>query len=164
MIIVVILTALAQRDIILASRKTCSPTLGCSMTASTPRISKCLASLGDKLPVIALRMESKFQHPKGVIVAHLALRLREAHLAMGVFASATDHKLANTVRRIGLSLRVLRCKTLVVVVVAAYDDISTAMIERVPKRFHRRIIAMFTPGTKQWLVEVRKRACGGMLL
>src|SRR5215831_3997768 len=122
------------------------------MTASTSRISKSLASLRDKLPVIALCVESKFQHTKGVVVSHLALRLREAHLAMGVLATATHHKLANTVLRIGLSLGVLRCKTLIVVIVAAYDDISSAMIERVPKRLHRRIIAMFTSGTKQWFV------------
>src|ERR671931_589520 len=75
-----------------------------------------VAGLRDELPAVARRQEDQLQHAEGFVVADLAVRDRRPE-PTEVLPARADDELADASLRIGDSLRGLRCKPLVVVLV-----------------------------------------------
>ena len=82
---------------------------------------------------------------------------------MGILSTGADDEFPDTVPRIGISVGILGGKALIMMIVAADDDVSASGVEHLPQRFHLRIIAVLRAGTKQGLMEIRQGAGSGML-
>ena len=88
------------------------------MTASAAGIRKRPARLWNKLPVIARGVEREFQHPKCIGVPYFAVGPGSRETPVGVVAAGAGHERANTTCRVSVSIRILRCKSLVIVIVS----------------------------------------------
>jgi len=108
-------------------------------------------------------MKSELQHSKRVAISYLAVRLSGSHCPVRIFSTAANYELANAMLGVRFTARVLRCKTLVVMIVSVDDQIRTRVIERVPQRFHQEIVSVSAAGTEQGLVKICEGAARRML-
>ena len=111
------------------------------VTGCATRIGELFSRRGDKLPIIASRVQCQFEHAKGIQVAYLAIRLDLANTIV-IFATGADDKLTDTPLRISSAGGVLRRESLVVVVVAVEDHIHARGVQRLPDRLHLDRVAM----------------------
>src|SRR6185312_15060003 len=118
------------------------------MAGPGARIRECLPCFWNELPVIALGMKSELQHSKRVTISYFTVGLGLSKDPVRVFPSTADYKLANAVESIQSAIRILRCKALVIVIVAVDDYIRARVIERIPQGFHQRIVSVRTAGTE----------------
>src|SRR5260221_9808971 len=98
-------------------------------------IRKALPFFRDELPVVTIGAQSQFQHTERIGVSHLAVWVRSSKRAV-VLSAGADDKFADAALGVGSAIGSLRCETLVIVVVAAQDDVGIGFIERLPKGLH----------------------------
>lgn len=113
--------------------------------------------LRNELPVVAAGFQSELQNSKSCCVANLAVGLGSAKGAV-IFPAGADDEFANAANRIGRAVGRLGSEALVVVVVASDDYVGVRGVERIPKRFHRQIVAMSAAGTEKGFVPVSQSA------
>ena len=124
------------------------------MTSRAAGIGERLAGFGNKLPIVALRMERQLQNTIGVIVPDLTVGQGFAHGAVSIFPASAYHELTDAMVKVTFSVGILRSETLVVVIVAVEDDFSASGVQRVPKRLHLEVIAVLSTRAEQRLVKV----------
>ena len=113
-----------------------------SVTFIAARISKSLAFIRNKLPVVALRMQREFEHAECISLVSFAVFDDARKDAMCVLAPCTNDELANSVLRISFAVWILLSKALIVVVVAANDNVRAVVVKNVPERLDLNVIAM----------------------
>src|SRR5712691_236135 len=102
------------------------------MAGATARIPECLACYGNKLPVVAVGMQSQFQNSVCIGVAHFTVSDRLGENPMAILSARARDEFANAVRAIEMSVRILRCKPLVIVIMAVDHDVCACRVERLP--------------------------------
>src|SRR3954452_6299211 len=105
-----------------------------------PRVGEA-AGRGVELPVVARRVKVEFddaERPRGPELAVRPDRPEVAYLG----AASPDHELADPARPILVAIGVLWRETFVVVVVAVDDEVGARVVERLPERVDRAIVAM----------------------
>ena len=108
------------------------------MGRGSARVGERLAGDRDELPVVARGVQRELDHAVGARVAHLARRQDRAEAGQGGTTGA-DHELAHAEARIGRAARVHRREALVVVPVAAEEDVGPAVVEVLPQLLHVRV-------------------------
>jgi hypothetical protein len=131
------------------------------MTIAAAGVRKALAGLWDKLPVVAVGLESELQNAESCRIAQFAVRLRLFKGTM-VLATRTDDEFANSPLRIRRAFRILRSESFIVVVVTVDDHIRVGVIERLEERLYSRVVAVSAVGTEQRLVPIGEGASDGM--
>ena len=135
-----------------------SPARGSAVASAASRIGERPALLGDEFPAVASGLQVQLDDPVRAGVPHLAVRSDRSE-AVGVGAAGADDELADTRGRIGHTVRVLRRKALVLVVVPVENDFGSAVVQ---SRSSTAAIAVVTAvhGARgeQRVVEVRERA------
>src|SRR5579864_2986882 len=127
------------------------------MALGAARIDERFAGLGNKLPVVAARMQSELQYAEGVGIAYFAVGDDGADGPL-IFSPGAHHKLSNPARGIGRAIRVLRRKAFVIVIVAGDNHVGIGIVKRLPQRLDAHIVAMSAAGTEERLMPVRQRA------
>src|SRR5579859_4330543 len=112
-----------------------------SVAGAAAGIFEGLPFLGNELPVVAGSPESELEHAECGGVADFAVGFHWAKRAMVLAASAND-ELADAADGISNAIRRLRRKSFVVMVVAADNHIGVGIVERVPQRFDRQVVAV----------------------
>ena len=131
------------------------------MTFAAAGVRKALAGLRDKLPVVALGLESELQDAESCRIAQFAVGFRLSKGTM-VFAARAGDEFANSPLWIRSAFRILRGKSFIVVVVTVDDHIHVGVIERLEERLYSRVFAMGASGTEQGLVPIGKGASDRM--
>src|SRR6267154_1708209 len=127
-------------------------------------IAEGLSFLRNELPVVAFGMQREFQHAEGIGVVCFAVGLHCCEESVRVLAAASYNEFANAVFGIRLSVRVLRCKALVIVIMAIDHNVGAGVVQNVPKRLNLGIGAVRQARTEKRLVKVSQCAASGMLL
>ena len=112
---------------------------GAPCTGCGSRVGERLAGDRDELPVVARRVQRELDHAVGARVAHLARRQDRAEAGQRGAAGA-DHELADAEGRVGGAAPVHRREALVVVPVAAEQDVGAAVVEVLPQLLHVRVV------------------------
>ena len=133
------------------------------MADPSPRISERLAIFRNELPVITPGVKGEFQYSERLSIPDFTVGLGCSDGPVRVFSAGASHELTNAVLPVRLSVRVLRCKTLVIMIVPVYDDLGSSLIKQIPQGLHQRIVSVSAPRTKQRLVKIRQRAARWML-
>jgi len=120
-----------------------------------------LPRFGNELPLVRAGLESELEDTEGSGIAYFTVGLHLAERAM-ILATRTDDEFTDAALGIGGALWRLGGEALVVVVVAANNDFSVGVVEGLPERLHRQIIAVRTAGTEKRLVPVSESTGGGM--
>src|SRR5437660_11388555 len=102
------------------------------MAGATARILECLPCYGNKLPVVAVGMQSQFQNSEGIGVAHFTVSDRLSKNPMAILSARSHDEFANAVRVIEISVRVLGCKPLVIVIMAVDHNVRAFRVKRLP--------------------------------
>src|SRR5687767_4974196 len=105
------------------------------MTGAAAGIAKLTARYGKELPVIAGRVERKPDHPERPVVLCFGVGCGHISKSSEAVASGSDHELADLVNAILDAVRRLRREPFVAVFVGIHDDVSPALVKRLPKRF-----------------------------
>src|SRR4051794_8327041 len=84
-----------------------------------------------EFPVVAPRLQRQFQDTVRGVAAYLAVRCHPLELVDAAAAGADD-ELADPALRIHFPFVILRRKSLVIVIVAAEDDIGAGLVQQVP--------------------------------
>ena len=79
-----------------------------------------------------------------------------------ILATRADDEFANAASGVGGAVGRLRGEALVVVVMTVDNHVGVGVIEGLPERLHRQVIAVSAAGTEKGLVPVGKRACRWM--
>src|SRR5579863_985586 len=103
-------------------------------------------------------MQRQLKHSECIVVPNFAVGLWSTHLAMGILSATADNEFPNASLRIGFSIGIFRSKSLVVVIVSVDDYICVRGIQRIPQRFHLRVVAVLSARTEQRLVKICQRA------
>lgn len=111
------------------------------MTGAVSRIGKLTARDGNELPVIAARVQTQFENSKSFVAPDFSGGQRPIKSAL-ILATCSNHELSYAFLRVGHTVWSLGRKTFVVVIVAVQDDVGASFIEVIPKRFHRKVIAV----------------------
>ena len=102
------------------------------MTCLRARVSECFACLGHKFPIVAGGMQDQFENPKSICVAYFAVG--SARLQGRVVASARpNHKLTDAAQRVGDTIRRLRGKALVDMIMSVEDQVYIMVIKDLPE-------------------------------
>src|ERR1700722_11542524 len=120
-------------------------------------IAESFPGLGNEFPVVAFGMQGKLQNSVGIGIAQFAGSYRRCKRAV-TLASGAHYEFSYAVRKIEFPVRILRCETFVVVVVAVQYQSRVRGVQILPKRLHLWIISMFRAGTEKRLVSVSQRA------
>src|SRR5207245_6561043 len=102
------------------------------MAGATARIPECLPCYGNKLPVVAVGMQSQFQNSEGIGVADFTVSDRLGENPMAILSARARDEFANAARVIEMSLRVLRSKPLVIVVMAVNHNVRASRVQCLP--------------------------------
>jgi len=110
---------------------------------------------GNIFPIVAVRVQSEFQDPKAPDVTNFAVGFG---IAKGpqVLTAGTDDKLADTALGIGSGVGFLWREALVIVVVAADDDIGVGVVKGLPERLDFEVISVRDAGTEERLVPYER--------
>src|SRR3990172_8533862 len=111
------------------------------MAGGGARVCERVARHRHEPPVVASRAERQLQDSERRPLAYLAVR-GAAGEGVEALPTRADDELANAPGRIGDPVRVLRGKTLVVVVVADDDEIGLRCLKRLPELPVRRRAAV----------------------
>ncbi len=128
--------------------RTAGNAIGCT------RVGEGLPGDGDEFPIIAGSMQRQLKHPEGFIVADLGVRLA-ADESVEASSPCAYHELPNAFG-ICLTFRILRGKTLVVMVMTVQDHVCAMRIKGLPERPHTRGIPMLA-GVETRLMPYRQR-------
>ena len=101
------------------------------MTFAATGIGERSALLGDEEPFIRIGKKRKLENAECFIVAHLAVLLNRTEAAQ-ILAAGADHKFTHAVCAVGLTLRILRGKTFVIVVVAVNHHVGSGIVKSLP--------------------------------
>src|SRR5579862_4964909 len=118
------------------------------MARAAAGIMKAFSGLRHKLPVVARRMQGQLQNSKRIGISDFAVRLWRAESSMRILAAASDNEFADAALGVRLSIRILRRKSLVVMIVSADNYVRIRRIQSIPDRFHLRIIAVLFARTE----------------
>jgi DNA-directed RNA polymerase subunit N (RpoN/RPB10) len=103
------------------------------MTISCACVSKRFARFRHKLPIITCGMQGQFEDPKGIHIADFAIC--KYCCKRGVIGSpATHDELSDPARSIKRSIRCLRRKSLVNMVMPIQDNVNIIIVESLPNR------------------------------
>src|SRR3954453_3957659 len=128
------------------------------MADPVPGIAEGFAGLGNKLPVVAGRVQRQLDDAERESIAHLAVGDWCAERVV-ILAARADNELANAARGVGYAGGILRRETLIIMGVAVDHQLGASIIQRLPDRLHRNGVTMFA-GTKARVVPVSQRAVG----
>src|SRR5918992_815457 len=144
-----------------ASGYTCRPLISPSLpprrsvAPGDTGVAKGLAFHRDKLPIVSLRVQGKFEHAVGVVVVDLRVGDGKRDLIEAPTPCA-HHELPDAILGIRPSLRILRGKTLVVVVVSVEHHVDASGEEDLPKTLHSFYTGTIRSRSEQRVVEVDK--------
>jgi hypothetical protein len=127
------------------------------VTPAMARVGERLALHGDEAPGVSLWVEGELQHAVGVVVVEFAVSDGILDLVVAL-ATRAHHELADTAFGVRPPARVLRCETLVVVLVAGEDYVSPCLVEGLPERPYLGGAAVYLPGTEARVVHVGQGA------
>src|SRR5690348_10986693 len=111
-----------------------------SVARSRTGVCERLPRLWYELPVIARGVEGELEEPEGVVVPDLTVRPDCGEVSVG-FPTRSHDELPNAARRIEPTARVLRRESFVLMVVANEDELRVRVVEVLPKRRERAVIA-----------------------
>ena len=129
-----------------------------AVARARPGVRERAAGLGEERPVVGALPEPELQDPEGVVVRHLARRLRPAQVGVAV-AARPDDELADAVERVGVAARRLRHVAVVDVVVPGEDHLGSVLEERLPEGLGLLELRE-AAGAEARVVEVGERAVG----
>jgi hypothetical protein len=115
------------------------------MASAASGIPECLPWLGNRLPVVAVRMQSQFQNPERIGVPHFTVRHWLGKNPMAILSARTHNEFANAVGVIKTSVRVLGRKPFVILIMAVDHNVCAGPVECLPQRFHSRSLLCFAP-------------------
>src|SRR5712692_7757973 len=98
------------------------------MAGATARIPECLPCYRNKLPVVAVGMQSQFQNSVGIGVAH-TVSDRLAENPMAILSARAHDEFANAVRAIEMSVSVLGRKPFVIVIMSVDHNVRACRVE-----------------------------------
>src|SRR5215210_3440589 len=93
------------------------------MTTSPPGIGVPFVVYGNKPPLVAFRLQSEFQDTESLIVVSLNVAQRILNLMQILTTAGAHHELTDATFGIDGPPRVLRCKTLVIVIMSGENDV-----------------------------------------
>ncbi len=131
------------------------------MASAAAGIGEGLLRFWNELPLVRAGLESELEDTEGSGIAYFTVGLHLAEGAM-ILATRTDDEFSDAALGIGGALWGLGGEALVVVVVATHNDVGVGIIEGLPERLHRQVIAVGAAGTEQRLVPISEGADGGM--
>src|SRR5215216_5233321 len=135
-----------------------SGSTGHSVALGDAGVAKGLALHRDKLPVVSPRVQGEFEHAVGVVVVDLRVGDRVQDLIVAP-APGANHELPDAILGIRPPLRVLRGKTLVVVVVSVEHHVDAGCVEDLPKTLHPFDAGTIRPRSEKRVVEVGEGTC-----
>ena len=118
------------------------------MADAAAGISEALPCFGNELPLVRAGLESELEDTEGRGIAYFTVGFHFAEGAM-ILATRADDEFPDAVLRIGGAVGRLRGEALVIVVVATHNHVGVGIIEGLPERLHRQIIAVRAAGTKR---------------
>jgi len=99
------------------------------------------------LPVVAARAQRELEHTERGGIADFTVGMRRAERPM-ILPTGARNEFSDSALRIGGSVRSLRGKTLVVMIVAADDDVRIGVIKRLPDGLDFQIVAVRAAGAE----------------
>src|SRR3990170_261902 len=126
------------------------------VTVSAAGVGERLACLGHKLSVVARAAQRQLEDAERIGVADVAVGLDGAEPAEARPAGADD-EFADAGHRVRVAVPILGSKPLIVVVVAAQDNLRADIIESLPDRLHGRGVAVVA-GAKPRMMPVGRGA------
>src|SRR3954463_14438371 len=112
------------------------------MTGRRARVGVRLPGFWQELPVVCAGAQRELEHAVRRVLVRLAVRVERRAEPRKERPAGPDDELPHTVGVVEMPAVVLRCEALVVVTVAAQQDLDACAVEVRPHRLHEGVVAV----------------------
>ena len=131
------------------------------VTAAGARVREGAPRDRHEAPLVAPRVQDELQDAEGAIIAGFAIGQGRSIELVQAGAPRPHRELAEPANRVELPIWLLGSEPLVDVIVAVQDDLRGVLVEGLPERAHRGLLAV-TAGAESGVVPVCEGAHRGM--
>ncbi len=131
------------------------------MASTGAGIREGFARLRNEFPLVSAGEQRQLQDAERFEGVDFAIRANDSERTK-ILAAGSHDEFAYAAAGIGSAIRILRSEAFVIVVMSVDDYVGVGLVENVPQRFHKQVVAVGAAGTEKRLVKIGEGARYGM--